>query len=1330
MTTRYGMLRGKTLAEIITALNSMKTPVTQLEFEAKFGLYTKTGFQSSVTFRRFNALKKVLQSKLKSTQQLITDYKTNAGIRKQSIVSKGEEDRELWQRKTTLKDFSDPALRDYNIRISINSEKPIKPIVNFVHDLIRIKNRTTFFYGEFLKIDMSVVTTIYAEKGKKRKNPKEEGCGDNPEESYEVEVELLEWSSNIVSKFANFNKLLHFIFTQLYETALLYTVNEKRDLAQQINNILGEKHGTFLRFGMVAQARNLKFRDMVWGGLIGNEFRKDGKMVQNRYSITHKADGLRKFLVVDKSGIWLIFPPDEFNLVYRFTSLDQDHSLNGLVLDGELVPNDKAHRKSENVAHKIRKDIVGLDFFDTKDRKNLRLIPGATYWYLVFDALAIDGNKDVQFQPHSERMKWAYRATNRFLDIQDNKRLVINFKSFKQITSPDMFYTLMQRMFVEKDLLPYAEDGFIFMSEMAPYNPIKQAEQRSKRTLKLHERSLVRQSDICKWKPVERLTIDFCIKKKGDGTIDLMVLNGRKKVPFTGTPFNPFDVESMVDSDHLLLKKYPTGSIIEFQWDFLRERFTPLFARPDKRNPNRLDIANDDWDDIHNPITQNVLEGRNFTLMRKYHNRIKHQLFKSLTSFRTVAGQPKKRYLLDIGSGRGGDVSKWRNFDKIVAVEPNGDHIVELERRLELWGLRDRVEIVQTGGEDTRKITAAVKRFVGQRVHTVSMMLSMTFFWKNKKRLQKLVGTIDANLYDHGTIVFMVMDGDTVEEVFDPYFLSFKTKKLVFHQTEEDKGYATLELQPQDEVERGQGRKAYVYIQDSIVGTKNKGTKDKGLKDKGTKDKGTKRRGSPPAQVQFKDIPVILSEKRVETVLFTEIPVIQVETRKTKEEKVVVQEEYLVHLTDFETLLSKRRSITEKRIYRADREPFLTDAEKRFSMMYSFGSYTTAKTTAKGVGPLGFAYAQWEIVEDIASTITDTYERAEAILPAYYFYLAQLTGEFGRPFIEVVSTETKEEILPFNNNFISDLVSRKIEQRQAEELVKYVYDTIQDTIQSFVLDSPLPAKIHEEDIDEPLEGLIRIKDFYFYIHPERLTYFKEMVKSLPQSQQLEKIVAMLLDHFTSFHRGIQYGSLEMLPRAFYQRIAKKWKENLILEANVTPLTTQMPFLEGGYAQEEFTSYFQRDKLFGSMGRFEDLDMFGPKGDLYTTVVYFHPGGTLETEEVGFLILDLLRETPADRMFRVLYFIDDEDLSVCEHLKEELESSVFLVYTKTLMLHFPYHVYILESTHSPSDTYDTLFAKLAEEFAEMEEKWEEPIPHPIEQFLKSLQPHEGFSIFYH
>ncbi|GAH00740.1 unnamed protein product, partial [marine sediment metagenome] len=81
---------------------------------------------------------------------------------------------------------------------------------------------------------------------------------------------------------------------------------------------------------------------------------------------------------------------------------------------------------------------------------------------------------------------------------------------------------------------------------------------------------------------------------------------------------------------------------------------------------------------------------------------------------------------------------------------------------------------------------------------------------------------------------------------------------------------------------------------------------------------------------------------------FTEIPVIQVETqRTTKEEKAVVQEEYLVHLTDFETLLSKRRPIAEKRIYRADREPFLTDAEKKFSMMYSFGSIKLSYTLEK-----------------------------------------------------------------------------------------------------------------------------------------------------------------------------------------------------------------------------------------------------------------------------------------------------------------------------------------------------------------------------------------------
>ncbi|KAL6636091.1 hypothetical protein U3516DRAFT_848793 [Neocallimastix sp. 'constans'] len=55
------------------------------------------------------------------------------------------------------------------------------------------------------------------------------------------------------------------------------------------------------------------------------------------------------------------------------------------------------------------------------------------------------------------------------------------------------------------------------------------------------------------------------------------------------------------------------------------------------------------------------------TLMRKYHNRIKHNIFNEY-----------KGNLLDIGSGNGGDIHKWKYFRKIACVEPDNTPLILL----------------------------------------------------------------------------------------------------------------------------------------------------------------------------------------------------------------------------------------------------------------------------------------------------------------------------------------------------------------------------------------------------------------------------------------------------------------------------------------------------------------------------------------------------------------------------------------------------------------------------------------------------------------------------
>ncbi|MEM0090448.1 MAG: hypothetical protein QXF84_03770, partial [Nitrososphaerota archaeon] len=76
-------------------------------------------------------------------------------------------------------------------------------------------------------------------------------------------------------------------------------------------------------------------------------------------------------------------------------------------------------------------------------------------------------------------------------------------------------------------------------------------------------------------------------------------------------------------------------------------------------------------------IDEDTIRGRKFSLINRYHNRIKTELLKIPMNTKNI------KSILDIGSGRGGDVQKWvkAGYTHIVCVEPNDKHRVELKNR-------------------------------------------------------------------------------------------------------------------------------------------------------------------------------------------------------------------------------------------------------------------------------------------------------------------------------------------------------------------------------------------------------------------------------------------------------------------------------------------------------------------------------------------------------------------------------------------------------------------------------------------------------------------------
>jgi len=286
-----------------------------------------------------------------------------------------------------------------------------------------------------------------------------------------------------------------------------------------------------------------------------------------------------------------------------------------------------------------------------------------------------------------------------------------------------------------------------------------------------YNKSLINTPDVCKWKHPKDLTIDFLIQIKAvednSRRLELYVFDGSAPVIFTGTERYPLLSENVrMKGPKLTIDEINyNNKIIEFEWVKENDKIIlqPRKYRSDKTNPNQKIVAEDVWEDIMDPIFIEDLVGDTPELAIKYHNDIKKRLYRDLTD-----RYNKNFNLLDIGSGRGGDIGKWKGFNgNIIAVEPykpNRDQFIE---RLEKSGIKDRVTIVPLGGEQTIEITEAVRDNIpGGKVDVVTLMLSMSFFWSSDKHLDALVRTIVTNLNPGGEIIFLTIDGDSLEEVF------------------------------------------------------------------------------------------------------------------------------------------------------------------------------------------------------------------------------------------------------------------------------------------------------------------------------------------------------------------------------------------------------------------------------------------------------------------------------------------------------------------------------------------------------------------------------------
>jgi len=421
----------------------------------------------------------------------------------------------------------------------------------------------------------------------------------------------------------------------------------------------------------------------------------------NDYSITVKYDGVRKFLFITSSSLYMCGPPFDITKA----GIAKEKTLAGTLLDCELIRNS---------------NFIGL---------------------YIFDILFCKG-EDVRNKTFGER----YNLINEIAEDLEKNDLFVNVV-IKKFYIGGSFYENVNKAI--KNMVRLDKKGKIPTDGIILQSPGKYFSNMT-----------------WKWKEFDKLTIDFLFtpfsKEELEENKDNInkkyaywISAGRREV-FQGTKSHPYSGVVQLDSDELDQQKL-SNKIVECRWDLDELSFVPIRIRIDRTQPNNTYTAKNIWEDIVNPFAINTLTGDDLVVMRKFHNQIKKDMLQKNFGHGSI--------ILDIGSGRGGDLKKWDelSFRRVFAVEPNPENIQELEKRMKIQNIQN-VTPLNIGVEQTANIKKSIHG--KDKINGMVSFFSMTYFGKDKEMYDSFLNTINL-IPPGGKFIGIVMDGERVKNEFN-----------------------------------------------------------------------------------------------------------------------------------------------------------------------------------------------------------------------------------------------------------------------------------------------------------------------------------------------------------------------------------------------------------------------------------------------------------------------------------------------------------------------------------------------------------------------------------
>jgi hypothetical protein len=569
----------------------------------------------------------------------------------------------------------------FNFRISYQQENKInigsqfaKSVISDIDDtkkMFRLVNRVSFTHPSYpVRVDLSIVKSSSYDKTTRKHNltykMNDSNVLSNPER-YEIEIEIL---NHLIGPGTKFDKANMKGLEQSIKTVITHILSGLQGTNYPVsydeqNNV--KKEYLELLYGKDTRDRYVNTKDFCGPSSYTLQMKNIQELseeistpnIRNYYTVTEKADGMRKMLFVNGKGkLYLI--TTNMSIQYTGVSISNKKLYNSLI-DGEHV-----------LHNKLGQFINYYGAFDVY-YINGRSVREKGFMYIDEEAIKEDFRLPLLIQLIDEM--------NIKKDSKDMKFPInIQTKNFLVDTSGTNIFGLCGELLkrINSNYFEYETDGLIF-------TPIKNGVSSNKEGG--HAGSLRKPTwDYSfKWKPPQYNTIDFLVTtKKSESNMDVVgnifnsgtdlskkqqishykiiklnvgfdqkkhgfinpcndVINDNvpkvtdidddetyKPMPFY--PTNPSDPETHLC--RILLKEDESGNyqmiteegevfddktIVEFKYDFTREKhynWVPLRVRYDKTTAfknnereygNAYHVANSNWYSIHNPISSEML---------------------------------------------------------------------------------------------------------------------------------------------------------------------------------------------------------------------------------------------------------------------------------------------------------------------------------------------------------------------------------------------------------------------------------------------------------------------------------------------------------------------------------------------------------------------------------------------------------------------------------------------------------------------------------------------------------------------------------------------------